>query len=567
MNTLSRSIPLLVLLLVLLHLVPSAASPRPEFNFEDSRHDLAVYARAAAAGETGDTRCLVCHPPPVSTLAPGLWAEGDATYLLDFPYDRPGEESVPGKPDGSSLVCLGCHDGTIATGDILSRSQSMRSETGISRTDLSDGHPVSVPYDPRTLDGGGGLRSADRLPGSIRLDARNKIQCTTCHDPHDDTYGNFLVIANGAGALCVACHRKPNWQSSPHNTSTAAWNYTGQDPWPFTESRGTVAEHACANCHTPHTAGNGRYLLNYASEEDNCLGCHNGSVAATDIASDFAKVSHHPVETVTGIHRADEPVSIPAADRHVECADCHEPHSASVMDESGYSSISANVDGVDVNGGEKAEIAAEFELCFRCHGDRSGVRGMPTPRVHDQANVRLQFDNSNPSFHPVVGPGNNPDVPSLIAPYSENSTITCGDCHASDADSRLGGQGPDGPHGSIYASLLIRNYKTQDQTPESPGAYALCYSCHDRNSILGDESFPYHRLHVGDNRAPCSVCHDPHGISYTQGDPIGNSHLINFDSSVVVPDANDDLRFEDRGYIAGACYLACHNTEHDGWSY
>ena len=192
---------------------------------------------------------------------------------------------------------------------------------------------------------------------------------------------------------------------------------------------------------------------------------------------------------------------------------------------------------------------------------------MPTPRVHEQTNVRLQFDSGNPSFHPVVAPGNNPDVPSLIAPLAENATITCGDCHSNDAGSRSGGQGPDGPHGSIFPSLLTRNYQTRDRTPESPNAYALCYSCHDRNSILADESFASHRLHVSDNNTPCSACHDPHGISLTQGTTENNSHLINFDTSIVFRNTEDEIRFEDRGNRAGACYLSCHNANHDGWSY
>ena len=74
-----------------------------------------------------------------------------------------------------------------------------------------------------------------------------------------------------------------------------------------------------------------------------------------------------------------------------------------------------------VHGLSHKGLGAEYEMCFRCHGSGPGRRAMPTPRVHDQTNVRMQFDTGNPSFHPVAGPGTNSDVPSLSAPLAENS--------------------------------------------------------------------------------------------------------------------------------------------------
>ena len=554
-----------ILPMVLLAPLLVAAQEYP--NLVDTRHDLVIYLPPTSGEGVNDPRCVFCHAPRSHSLSLGSWIDDQPENILVYPYDRPSGETPAGRPDGASLTCLGCHDGTIALGDIVSRTASAEAARGDTRTNFSDGHAVSLPYEPGDSGSGLSLVSRGMLPEQVQLDERGKIQCTTCHDPHDDTFGNFLVMEYSDKTLCVACHKMSNWDTSAHNTAEIAWNGQGPDPWPFTTSRGTVAEHGCANCHTPHTAGDGRNLLNFNTEEDNCLSCHNGNVARTNIGADFKKISRHPVRMTTGVHKASEDVFISPSERHVECADCHDPHSASKAEEGKDFAFVTNTPGIEIDGSETLNAIAEYEMCFRCHGNGPGRHAMPTPRVHDQTNVRLQFDTGNPSFHPVVGPGNNSDVPSLIAPLAENSTIKCSDCHASDGDSRLGGQGPDGPHGSIFPSLLVRNYQTQDRTPESPTAYALCYTCHDRNSILADETFSEHRLHISDNSAPCSACHDPHGVSLTQGDSDSNSHLINFDASIVFPNAAGELRFEDRGSRAGACYLACHNNDHDGSSY
>jgi hypothetical protein len=106
-----------------------------------------------------------------------------------------------------------------------------------------------------------------------------------------------------------------------------------------------------------------------------------------------------------------------------------------------------------------------------------------------------------------------------------------------------------------------------DNTPESASAYALCYSCHSRDSILSDESFAEHDMHVRGEDTPCNACHTPHGISATQGNDSNNSHLINFDTSIVFPNSSGQLLFVDQGDRAGTCSLLCHGEEHDNLGY
>jgi hypothetical protein len=108
----------------------------------------------------------------------------------------------------------------------------------------------------------------------------------------------------------------------------------------------------------------------------------------------------------------------------------------------------------------------------------------------------------------------------------------------------------------------------------------MCYKCHDRDVILSDSSFSEHSAHIRDvppdpgtgtaanPPTTCSVCHDPHGISETQGNFINNTHLINFDVSIVEAlDSTEQLMFKDEGDNRGRCYLECHGASHNAGCY
>ncbi|NOZ45215.1 MAG: hypothetical protein GXO79_00380, partial [Chlorobi bacterium] len=109
--------------------------------------------------------------------------------------------------------------------------------------------------------------------------------------------------------------------------------------------------------------------------------------------------------------------------------------------------------------------------------------------------------------------------------------------------------------------------ETADYTTESSTNYELCYSCHSRTSILSDNSFGEHDVHIRGEDTPCNACHDPHGISSSQGNSTNNSHLINFDLNIVSPNSNGDLYFEDKGLFSGRCRLKCHGRNHRQWWY
>jgi cytochrome c553 len=276
---------------------------------------------------------------------------------------------------------------------------------------------------------------------------------------------------------------------------------------------------------------------------------------------DLSKPSRHNVDKYKGVHDLRE--SITASAKHVECVDCHNPHS--VQDKTAppprLSGAMEGVPGVTISGAVKQKAQYEYEVCFKCHGDNPNRIESKITRQITQTNTRLEFDPASPSFHPVVTPGINQNVPSLRAPMTVANMIYCTDCHNRSSDS-----GTVGPHGSDYSPLLAYRYEIADRTTESESAYELCYKCHSRNSILNDESFAKHNKHL--EEAPCSVCHDPHGISSAQGTAENNSNLINFDISIVSPDpTTGQLEFEDQGTFRGQCFLECHGKAHSPLSY
>ena len=207
-------------------------------------------------------------------------------------------------------MCLSCHDGTVALGQLLSEPAEIGFVGGVRLmppgvsnlgTDLSDDHPISFNYADSVAEGDLELVDPTTLNGAVKLDSFGEVQCTSCHDPHDTGFGKFLVATTENSLICLTCHDPLEWNTSSHATSVAIWNGTPPDPWEHTDFT-NVADTACENCHRPHSAGSDQWILNFAAEEDNCLVCHNGNVAQTDIQREISLPFRHPVEMSIDIH-------------------------------------------------------------------------------------------------------------------------------------------------------------------------------------------------------------------------------------------------------------------------
>lgn len=605
----SRFIPVAAMLL--LGTLPAAAddaAPRAgqPGSVLASRHNFSVSGPGRVRSLDETQVCVFCHLGHGGTTF-GQETPGSAARYRTYASTTLAAP-MPSTPSGASRICLSCHDGTIALGRSLAPGGPLRllapsgtaaagprragtgEDEGTSATigtDLRRSHPVSFAPVPSA-------RYHVLSPsGDVRLDRQGQLQCTSCHDPHredaDPVRGKFLRRANTFSGLCLTCHAPAYWATNPsaHESSTATVARS-RERFPY----GTVAENGCEACHRSHDASpEGRLVKARDGERasEACMACHDGRVARLDLGLDLAKpFSHAEPPSGPQVHDAAEkpngvfkvlPEQNPSAPRHATCVDCHNPH-ASYRQEAVAPRVSgalAGVSGIDRAGNPVNPAQYEYEICFKCHGDSANqpqARG-PTPpeslrRAVNEVNLRRQLDHDAPSFHPVEGPGRGTDVPSLIAPLTVASVVYCSDCHASDTGpgSTERGRGARGPHGSVHLHQLERALSTTDGTIESPGAYALCYKCHDRDVLLSDRSaFKEHMRHVVKEGAPCTACHASHGVSVLQGNIVGNAHLMDFDVSIVGTTPFGVRKYEKRGPRTGTCTVTCHGKLHDATAY
>ncbi|MBI5115463.1 hypothetical protein HZA56_03235 [Candidatus Poribacteria bacterium] len=548
-----------------------------------SKHNLSVSGPGPIKATSMTEECVFCHTPHNANVAVPLWGHQMSAVTNYTLYTSTTLKTTTiGQPTGASRLCLSCHDGSIAVGaagpdrpafgppyqqmvfsmvdDGVPITTMPVDHASNLQTDLSDDHPISFSYDSTLYTASNGqLADPSTLTGDVKLSS-GKIECTSCHDPHTDAYGKFLVVSNSDSALCLTCHTMDYWTTKPdpptftaHKTLTSTWNGVGQNPWPHTSylvqppnpaGSLTVKLNACENCHKPHTAGGSERLLNDLSEENNCLPCHNGNVVSENIEAVFAKTFSHPIYDTTGVHDPTEDLG--TAQRHVECVDCHNQHAAQAgthrraLDENlaskslegvwgvepSYSTPPAPAPGTETFSTPSYTIVnsvdKEYQICLKCHSSYAYGSSPPS----GQTDQGQEFNPNNFSYHPVVAPGTNPHcnsttmLPRWNESPGEHNTMYCSDCHTNDA-----GAQPVGPHGSNVDYLLIARSDQQ-----------LCLRCHNVNVYRGGSSgsaFNKHSLsdHLfGYNQSlGCVACHGGGYLGYgSYNGRLGNIHGSNY---------------------------------------
>jgi len=254
----------------------------------NSRHNLGSVGAHIVTASTTEI-CVFCHTPHHTNTANNLkplWNRGSSAPASFTAYGTTiGGNSVASTDIGStSLACLSCHDGVTTFDNLVNApgkagvvnggsdrgwtfwdaavpgvvSDFMTSSRLNIGLDLSNDHPVSIAYDATAA----GLRPTDTIIADIDLTADlaasaagydngnllknlwavkgyisdtatiadllrdNKVECSSCHDPHfsnkswneadaswggeADSDGTFLrrVGGNSGSGLCRTCHNK-----------------------------------------------------------------------------------------------------------------------------------------------------------------------------------------------------------------------------------------------------------------------------------------------------------------------------------------------------------------------
>jgi predicted CXXCH cytochrome family protein len=181
-----------------------------------SGHDFKAKSWNAATGEV----CIVCHTPhnANTTVADApLWNHQLSAIASYTMYTSGTMQSVAGQPDGSSKLCLSCHDGTVAMENFGGKTNGTNMMTGgsVLGSSLSNDHPISITYDAALATADGGLQNPTTalsgLGGTITANmlVSNKMQCSSCHDVHNGAgVAHLLLKSNAGSALCLTCHKK-----------------------------------------------------------------------------------------------------------------------------------------------------------------------------------------------------------------------------------------------------------------------------------------------------------------------------------------------------------------------
>lgn len=253
---------LMLLALLLLGACPSLAEetvPAKAHNISfdanlilGSKHDLTSLNQRAGVEAMGgvaytdyDNPCIYCHLPPEKTVGEGESGGGISGWNRIRPvakqfetYNSASLQERVNRPSDISMLCLSCHDGTLAMDRIVFKPMGWSSDKQATLhmklgadsdvnhcgkchdgevahdirvktigTDLRDDHPISVRYagfaidNPnfRTVDSPFGFDNGVTLYDGM-------VECASCHDIHNPQARMLLRLE--PNLLCGTCHIK-----------------------------------------------------------------------------------------------------------------------------------------------------------------------------------------------------------------------------------------------------------------------------------------------------------------------------------------------------------------------
>lgn len=463
------------------------------------------------------------HLSIISSLIISIGLTQDSSSFMNSPHNLSGDAAST-----SLSVCKSCH---------VSGGEGYQNADDINQTCINC-HDGSVTHGFQSRGEMKNISSLTSFYHSFQLDSKqfadlpvegNQIHCATCHDPHDNSHGNFL--RKPVKELCSSCHADKNLEASLHGYSKSI-------------VKDVMGEIECSTCHDIHLISPNRPLLQ-ADENSLCISCHDGIQdneneipALNDIRIPMNKLYTH-----LGMDQ------FHPKGKSISCSDCHNPHTIQENDVGFVDGVLHGVDGFTTFGKQVSNVTYEYEICYKCHSTNT--------QSPFSINIGEKFSTTNKSFHPIEGVSPNPSASmSLKSNYVSIGLINCSDCHGND-----NAFGIQGIHGSNHEGLLVKKYSRSPFTQESTlQDNELCFSCHDYDYIVVSGGFRWHKLHIETAQYNCNSCHDSHGSPVFE-------FLIDLNKPYIQPTHTGDMDYTSIGDGSGSCTLSCHGHIHQNQSY
>jgi predicted CXXCH cytochrome family protein len=200
-------------LMAVAQIVPGDETSYPSVSIVNTPHNLNNFPGVTIPG---NQVCLPCHTPHNALLS------GDDNVLWN--HEETGETFAmykgagAGQPEGPSKMCLSCHDGVTAIDNYGGGTTGTNFITGSEALgiDLSNDHPIGIAY-PTALPASAEYRAPSTFapgigggPGVrlVQISGLQRVECTSCHNVHNNGLGNFLRVPVQESYLCLQCHIK-----------------------------------------------------------------------------------------------------------------------------------------------------------------------------------------------------------------------------------------------------------------------------------------------------------------------------------------------------------------------
>ena len=497
-----------------------------------------IMALPPGAGGTNEV-CVFCHTPHGANAAGALFKApiwnrnlSAAHYTL---YDQVWSKSFaavinPGAPTGYSRLCLSCHDGTIAIGQVINKEGSgglnapayqMEYPTGqlpangipgampvgegvtsgntrVIGTDLRNTHPISMVFDsalrskdsefvdpgppirrPYTLSTPTPISPLRRATGE-NTEVFDTVQCTSCHNPHQVDFPKFL--------------RANRFQSMTFASTQAEKSAGASSPTGSPQPGQTII---CLFCHDkPGFPYNAAELTTHIGDRQTGVfdetrlkpGRTDLHASETPTVAERACLGCHDPHTVQGAVRILRNGADAFGNTAIEetCYQCHQPQATSILQphlptsapdiQSQFFKDREGNGNHGQDGGTGTGSAMNMRL---------GLGHQPVFTDLPREGVLLGADNCRPSYfggrsgsNACADPAPNGNkVPTEHAPPTPDTLhVECVDCHNMhrvNRRNRFRGM----PGITIDQRLVAQNLQQVDERRE-PYIYEVCLRCH-----------------------------------------------------------------------------------------